>query len=85
VSVTSKSCSHARWILLDLGYLNVGGVQVRKIIPKIERLEKQIRRAKKFAQHDIGAVADLYLLHAAICEGNRDALRHKVGRRRQSQ
>ncbi|QIG50563.1 hypothetical protein G5V57_24235 [Nordella sp. HKS 07] len=59
-----------------------GVVQSRKMGPKMERLEKQIRRAKKFAQHNSGPVADLYLFHAAICEENRDAFRQKSHRRR---
>jgi len=55
---------------------------MRKMDPRIKRLEKQIRRAKKFAQHNTGPVAELYLLHAAICEEKCDAFRQKVDRRR---
>lgn len=55
---------------------------MQKTVSRIERLEKQIRRAKKFAQINSAPVAELYLLHAAICEEKRDALRHKADRRR---
>lgn len=56
---------------------------MRKISSKIDRLNKQIQRAKKFAEHSGGALAQLYLIHAAICEEKREALRQKpLGRRR---
>ena len=37
------------------------------------RLDKQITRARKLALAHDGLIAELYLIHAAICEGKRKA------------
>lgn len=43
----------------------------RKLPPKASRLTKQIKRAKELARISVGPVAELYLLHAEICEKKR--------------
>lgn len=43
----------------------------RKVAPKASRLTKQIKRARELASLSVGPVAELYLLHADICEKKR--------------
>ncbi|MFZ5672694.1 MAG: hypothetical protein ACOZAM_06985 [Pseudomonadota bacterium] len=43
----------------------------RKLAPKTSRLTQQIKRAKQLARMSVGPVAELYVLHAEICERKR--------------
>lgn len=45
----------------------------RKLGPKASRLTQQIKRAKELARISVGPVAELYALHAEICEKKRKA------------
>lgn len=45
----------------------------RRLPAKTLRLESQIRRARKLARTAAGPVAELYLLHAEICEKKKRA------------
>lgn len=45
----------------------------RKLEPKASRLTQQIKRAKELARISVGPVAELYALHAQICEKKRKA------------
>lgn len=47
----------------------------RKLVPEASRLTRQIKRAKKLARISVGPIAELYLLHAEICERKRGTAR----------
>ncbi len=51
----------------------------RKMAPKASRLTKQIKRAKELARLSVGPVAELYLLHADICEKKRKSAKAARG------
>lgn len=47
---------------------------------KATRLNAQIKRARALARSSDGLVADLYLLHAQMCEESRDSIKPKARR-----
>lgn len=51
----------------------------RKLAPKASRLTQQIKRAKELARISVGPVAELYALHAEICEKKRKTAKKGAG------